>query len=97
VTTHVPTPTTEELLDELRRICAETVEVPIGRITPEADLAADLGVDSLSQGEFVVKALERYGLDAMVRTVQPTSYPTLRAMADLIQQLTGAKRSGPDD
>jgi acyl carrier protein len=97
VTTHIPVPATQELLEELRRICAETVEIPIGKITADADLAADLGVDSLSHDDLVVRALERYGLAAMVSTVQPTSYPTLRALADLIQQLTGEKSSGPDD
>jgi acyl carrier protein len=97
MTTRVPVPAAQELLEELRRICAETVEIPIGKITAEADLTADLGVDSLSHGELVVKALERYGLSAVASTVQPASYPTLRALADLIQQLTGEKSSGPDD
>jgi acyl carrier protein len=87
VTTRVPVPATQELIEELRRICAETVEVPIGKITADADLAADLGVDSLSHDEFVVTALERYGLAELISTVQPTGYPTLRALADLIQQL----------
>jgi len=97
VTNRVPLPASRELLEELRRICAEIVEIPIGKITAEADLAADLGVDSLSREELFVKALERYGLSAMAGTVQPTSYPTLRALADLIQQLTGEKSSGSDD
>jgi acyl carrier protein len=97
VTTQVPVPATRELVEELRRICAETVEIPIGKITAEADLAADLGVDSLTHDELVVNALERYGLSAMAGTVRPASYPTIRAVADLIQQLDGDKRSGPDD
>lgn len=89
-----PTETgSQELLDELRRICAETVEIPIGRITAEADLAADLGVDSLTRDELVEKALERYGLSAMANTVQAASYPTLRALADLIEQLNREKSS----
>lgn len=97
MTTQVPVPATQELLEELRRICAETVEIPLGRITAEADLAADLGVDSLTHDELVVTALERYGLSDMANTVRPASYPTLRALADLIQQLNGERRSGPDD
>jgi acyl carrier protein len=97
VTIRVPVPTSRELLEELRRICAETVEIPIGKITAEADLAADLGVDSLSHEEFVVRALERFGLSDVADTIQPASYPTLGALADLIQRLTGEKSSGPDD
>lgn len=97
MTTRVPVPVTEVLLEELRRICADTVEIPLGKVTTEADLAADLGVDSLSHAELVEKALERYGLSDMINTVQPASYPTLRSLADLIAQLTGEKSSAPDD
>jgi hypothetical protein len=39
----------------------------------------------------VENALRRYGLSAVAKTVQPASYPTLRALADLIQQLNGEK------
>jgi acyl carrier protein len=95
MTTHVPA--TGELVEDLRRICAETVEIPIGKVTADADLAADLGIDSLTHDEFVVTALERYGLADMASTVQPSSHPTLRAVADLICRLSGEKSSGPDD
>lgn len=101
MTTRVPVPTTGELLEELRRICAETVEIPIDKITVEADLAADLGIDSLTQDELFDKVLARYGLSAMGNSVQATSYPTIGALAGLIQQLNGeedgGKNSGPDD
>ncbi len=101
MSTQVPVPTTRELLEELRRICAETVELPIDKITVEADLAADLGVDSLTHDELFDKALERYGLSVKGNSVQAASYPTIGALADLIQQLNGeddgGKNSGPDD
>lgn len=97
MTTQVPVPAAPELLEELRQICAETVEIPIGDVTTEADLAADLGIDSLTQDELVVAALDRYGLSDKADTIQAGSYPTLRALADLIQQLSGEKSSGPDD
>ncbi|MEV4318101.1 phosphopantetheine-binding protein [Actinocrispum sp. NPDC049592] len=93
MTTHVPT--AAELLGELRRICAETAEIPIGRVTADADLTDDLGVDSLSQEELVAKALGRYGLSGMANTVQATNYPTLRALAGLIQQLSVAPPERP--
>lgn len=97
MTTRLPLPAATELLEELRRICADTVEIPIGQVTADADLAADLGIDSLTQDELVVNALERYGLSDMASTIQPASYPTLRALADLIEQLSDEKSSGPDD
>jgi acyl carrier protein len=96
MTTHAPVPATRELLDELRVICAETVEIPIDKITVEADLAADLGIDSLTQDELFVKVLEHYGMSAKGNSIQSTSYPTIEALADLIQQLNG-KNSRPDD
>ncbi len=97
MTTHLPVPTTQELLEDLRRICAETAEVPFERVTVDADLAADLGIDSLTQGELVETVLERYGLSAHSSSVQATSYPTVGALAGLVQQLTGEKSSEPDD
>lgn len=97
MTTRAPVPAAQELLEDLRLLCAETVEIPIGKVTGDADLAADLGIDSLTHDELVVGALERYGLGDKASTVQPASYPTLRALADLIQQLNGSKNSGPDD
>jgi len=87
MTTQVPVPATRELLEELRRICAETVEIPIDKITVEADLAADLGIDSLTQDELFDKVLNRYGLSAWGNSIQATSYPTISALADLIQTL----------
>jgi acyl carrier protein len=101
MTTQVPVPTTQELLEDLRHICAEIVEIPIDKITVDADLAADLGVDSLTQDELFDKVLTRYGLSAVGNSVQATSYPTIGAIADLIQQLNGegdgGKNSGADD
>lgn len=101
MTTFVPVPATAELIDELRNICAKTVDVPIDRITAEADLEADLGIDSLSMDEFFASALERYGLSARSNNIQVTSYPTIGALAGLIQQLSGeregGKNSDPDD
>jgi acyl carrier protein len=101
MTTPAPVPTTPELLEELRRICAEAVEIPIDKITAEADLAADLGVDSLTMDEFLVLVLQHYGMSAKVNSIQTTSYPTIGALADLVQRLNGERNgggnSGPDD
>ena len=51
MTTSLPVPATPALVEDLRRVCAETVEIPLDKVTPEADLVADLGVDSLTMGE----------------------------------------------
>jgi acyl carrier protein len=57
-----------------------------------------MGIDSLTQGELVDAVLERYGLSARSSSVQATSYPTIGALAALVQQLTGdGRNSEPDD
>jgi acyl carrier protein len=94
MTTQVPVPTTPELLEELRRICAATVEIPIDKVTDEADLAADLGVDSLTMDEFLVLVLQRYGMSDKVNSIQATSYPTIGALADLLQRLNAERNGG---
>jgi acyl carrier protein len=87
MTTQVPT-TTPELVEELRRICAETIEIPMDKVTEDADLAADLGVDSLTMDELLVLVLERYGMAAKANSVPAASYPTIGALAGLIQRLS---------
>jgi acyl carrier protein len=101
MTTAVPVPATPELLEELRRICAETAEIPIDKVAADADLAADLGVDSLTLDELVIAMLGHYGMSAKAGTIQTTNYPTIGALADLIQRLNdeghGGRNSRPDD
>jgi acyl carrier protein len=101
MTTQVPVPASQELIEELRHICAETVEIPIDKVTVEADLAADLGVDSLTMDELLVLVLKRYGMSSKVNSIQAASYPTIGSLAELIQRLdgesNGGKNSGPDD
>jgi acyl carrier protein len=90
-TTPVPVPATPELVDNLRRICADAVEIPLDKVTAEADLVADLGIDSLTMDELLVIVLDRYGMPGKVNTIMAMSYPTIRALADLIQRLDGER------
>jgi acyl carrier protein len=76
-----------ELVEELRRIYAENLEIPLDEVTVEADLIADLGVDSLTQDELMVLVFERYGISYNANDIQPMSYPTIGDIADLIQRL----------
>ena len=101
MTAPVPVPAAPELLEELRWLCAESVEIPIDKVTAQADLAADLGIDSLTMDELLVMALRRYGMSARVDGIQAMSYPTIGDLAGLIQRLNGdgsdGKNSSPDD
>ena len=85
----LPIPTTTELVEELRRIYAENLEIPLENVTADADLAADLGIDSLTQGELAILVFERYGLSGQGKKIQPMSYPTIGELADLISGMLG--------
>jgi acyl carrier protein len=94
MTSPVSTLTTAELIEELRRIYADNLEIPLDKITVEADFAADLGVDSLTQDELMVLVFERYDISYKANDIQPTSYPTIGDLADLIQRLGGEGNGG---
>jgi acyl carrier protein len=91
--TPVPVPATPELLEDLRRVCAETVEIPLDMVTVEADLMADLGVDSLAKDDFLVVVLRRYGMSGKANSIPAMSYPTIGALADLIQRLNDERKA----
>jgi [acyl-carrier-protein] S-malonyltransferase len=99
--TPVPVPATPELLEDLRRVCAETIEIPLDMVTVEADLMADLGVDSLAKDDFLVVVLQRYGMSGKANSIPAMSYPTIGALADLIQRLNdernGGRNSSPNE
>jgi [acyl-carrier-protein] S-malonyltransferase len=90
----VPVPTTIELIEELRRIYADNLEIPLEKVTVDADLAADLGIDSLTQGELLILVFERYGLSGKVGGIQTMSYPTIGDLAFLIQPLLDEENGG---
>jgi acyl carrier protein len=89
MTNPVPVPATTELIEELRLIYADNLEIPLDKVTVDADFAADLGVDSLTQDELMILAFERYGISDKANNIQPTSYPTIGDLADLIRSLGG--------
>lgn len=93
MTSSVPIPTTIELIEELRRIYAENAEIPLEKVTADADLAADLGIDSLTQDELMILVFERYGIGSKATGIQPMSYPTIGELADLIESLLGEENN----
>lgn len=93
MTNSVPIPTTIELIEELRRIYAENAEIPLEKVTADADLAADLGIDSLTQDELMILVFEHYGIAGKAKGIQPMSYPTIGELADLIEGLLGEENN----
>jgi acyl carrier protein len=92
--TPVPVPATPELIEDLRRVCAETLGIPLDMVTAEADLTADLGVDSLTRDDFLIVVLWRYGMPTWANSIAARSYPTIGALADLIQRLNDKRNGG---
>jgi acyl carrier protein len=80
-------PSSEELLGQIRALCAQSIGCPIDVIADDADLEADLGIDSLSQVELLDTLLQRYGLYESGQNIQPGAYPTILDLAMLIQRL----------
>jgi [acyl-carrier-protein] S-malonyltransferase len=93
MTTPVTVPATIELIEELRSIYAENLEIPLDMVTADADLVADLGVDSLTQDELMILVLERYGISYEPSDIQPMSYPTIADLADLVQRMSGSGKN----
>jgi [acyl-carrier-protein] S-malonyltransferase len=83
--------TGDPIADQVRGIYAEVLEYPEDVLTDEVELEAELGVDSLKQAALLGQALEHFGVADRVQDVQPTGYPTIAAVADLVRDLTTRK------
>ncbi|MFJ1767901.1 acyltransferase domain-containing protein [Amycolatopsis sp. NPDC088138] len=90
-----PSGNTQEQLAEIRRMYAEAMEYPESVVTPDAELEADLGIDSLKQNEILAAVLTRYGLADRAPEVQATQYPTLNAIMELLHNLQPAATESP--
>jgi [acyl-carrier-protein] S-malonyltransferase len=93
----MPVPTASELLEELRQLCAETLEIPLDKVTVEADFSADLGVDSLTMADLLEVVLGRYGMSSVAESIPAMNYPTIRDLAGLIQQLNDKENNFSSD
>jgi len=51
---------TNNNFEEVRRLVAEIIEVPVERLSPDADFFKDLGVDSLKAIEIVAAFEKKY-------------------------------------
>ncbi|QNP68166.1 acyltransferase domain-containing protein [Streptomyces roseirectus] len=89
-TPHSPAlPTHPELVGVLRDLYAQALGYPPDVLTPDADLEADLGVDSIKQVELFSQALDRYGRALPPDGHRLTSHTTLDALAELLLTLPG--------
>ncbi|REF00426.1 acyltransferase domain-containing protein [Thermomonospora umbrina] len=78
-------PAAEEILEALRTLYAEALGYPVEVVEEEADLEADLGVDSLKQTELLVQAAARFGLPN-TNDLKVSDFPTLAHVAEEVQR-----------
>lgn len=71
------------VLEQLRELYAETLGYPPEAMTPEADLEADLGIDSLKRAEMLAKVTSHFRLEDL-EDGQLASHQTLAELASLV-------------
>ena len=71
------------VLEQLRELYAETLGYPAEAMTPEADLEADLGIDSLKRAEMLAKVASHFRLEDLEEG-QLASHQTLAELASLV-------------
>ncbi|MET8981906.1 acyltransferase domain-containing protein [Streptomyces sp. NPDC004539] len=79
-----------ELVGSLRELYADALGYPPEVLTGDADLEADLGVDSIKQVELFSQALERHGRRLPPDGSRLTNHTTLDALAELLLGLPTA-------
>lgn len=73
--------------DEIKKLVAEITEVPVEKITPDADFFTDLGVDSLKAIEIVAAFEKKY------RAIIPEKdIPKIRTLRQIIEYTKNLKK-----
>ena len=73
---------TEQLFEKIRDVLAEEFEIPRESIRPEANLYADLGIDSIDAVDLIVRLREMTG-----KHVPPDRFKAVRTISDVIAVL----------
>ncbi|MFD0560837.1 phosphopantetheine-binding protein [Kitasatospora saccharophila] len=79
-----------EVVSVLRELYAVALGYPPEVLTGDADLEADLGVDSIKQTELFAQAAARFGRTLPEEGSRLTSHTTLDALAELLRTLPTA-------
>ncbi|WP_199918007.1 acyl carrier protein, partial [Streptomyces virginiae] len=68
----------------LKALYAQALEYPEEVFSPDVELEADLGVDSLKQTELLARVADEYGLPETLDGFRVTDHGTLAQIADLV-------------
>ncbi|ONI81489.1 hypothetical protein ALI144C_19395 [Actinosynnema sp. ALI-1.44] len=76
---------------ELRALYSDALEYPVEVLTSDAQLEADLGIDSVKQVELLRRSFDRFGLPARDEAFRVTSYDTLSKISEFIHDSMRAR------
>lgn len=70
----------DSIEDELRALVSDIIEVPVGKLTPEADFIDDLQVDSLKAIEIVAAVEKKYRI-----VIPEQDIPKIRTIKKIVE------------
>lgn len=70
---------TEQILEKLRTILAQTFEIDPAQVTPEANLFSDLDLDSIDAVDLAIKLQELTG-----KRIRPEDFKEVRTVQDVV-------------
>ncbi|MEV6937389.1 acyltransferase domain-containing protein, partial [Streptomyces sp. NPDC051132] len=84
-----------QILEQLRELYATALGYPAEAITGDADLEADLGIDSLKRAEMLGRVAARFGLRDSAAEGRFIVQPTLAELAGLVATALGEQSAAP--
>lgn len=70
------------MLEKVQSMLAEALNIPVGKVTPEAEIIADLGADSLDVVELLSRLEDEFGV-----TIPDEDVEGLKTVADVANEL----------
>ena len=72
------------MFDQFKAILVDELSVDAGKVTPEAELANDLGVNSIELAELIMNCEEKFGVE-----IQDEDIHTFVTVGDVVKYLEG--------
>jgi len=70
------------MLEKVQSMLAEALNIPVSKVTPEAEIIADLGADSLDVVELLSRLEDEFGV-----TIPDEDVEGLKTVADVANEL----------
>ncbi len=74
--------------DELKNLISDIIEIPVGKLTPEADFIDDLQVDSLKSIEIVAAVERKYRI-----VIPEEDIPKVRNLGQIAKYIKTLKKT----